>query len=253
MLDRRFLMNPIIVIPSRMASTRLPGKPLAAIGGLPMIAHVVRAAQAAAIGPVVVAAADQAIADALAGMDVTVIMTAADLPSGSDRVCAAVDAVDPAQDHDVVINLQGDLPLFAPQDLRRVLLPLAEGRFDLSTLVAPVRDEAEATTASVVKAVCAFDTEARVARALYFSRAAVPSGPGPLWHHVGVYGWRRQALKRFVALPPSPLEQRESLEQLRALENGMTIGCAVVDHAPHGVDTPADLEKVRMIMAERGN
>ncbi|MCQ9154513.1 3-deoxy-manno-octulosonate cytidylyltransferase [Acidomonas methanolica] len=242
-------MNPIIVIPTRMASTRLPGKPLAGIGGEPMIRRVVRRALAAELGPVVVAAAEAEIVEAVALPGVRVVLTDPALPSGSDRVHAAVEAVDAAGLHDVVVNLQGDLPLFPPDDLRRVLLPLERGEYDLATLVARVTEEREIAASSIVKAACAFTEGDDVARALYFSRIAVPWGEGPLWHHIGVYGWRRAALRRFVSLPPSPLELRESLEQLRALEAGMAVGCVAIARAPLGVDTPEDLERVRAVVA----
>jgi len=236
-------MNPIVVIPARMASTRLPGKPLAAIAGRPMIAHVLERALQAGIGPVAVACCEAAVAEAVAAHGGRAVMTDPDLPSGSDRVHAALAAIDPEGFHDVVVNLQGDLPSLPPGYLKTVLEPLADGSFDLATLVAPVASEEEARSDSVVKAVCAFPA------ALYFSRAAVPWGAGPLWHHVGLYAWRRAALARFVALPPSPLELREKLEQLRALEAGMRIGVARVDHAPFGVDTQADLERARRDLA----
>jgi 3-deoxy-manno-octulosonate cytidylyltransferase (CMP-KDO synthetase) len=238
-------MNPVIIIPARLAATRLPGKPLAMIGGVPMIVHVLRRAQAAGIGPVAVACGDAAIAEAVRGAGGLAVMTDPALPSGSDRVHAALLAIDPARAHDVVVNLQGDLPSLPADFLRAVLAPLADPECDIATLVAPVTSDEEAAAPSVVKAVCAFRGGERVARALYFSRAAVPAGGGPLWHHIGIYAFRIQALARFVALPPSPLEQREKLEQLRALEAGMYVGVARVDHAPFGVDTPEDLERAR--------
>jgi 3-deoxy-manno-octulosonate cytidylyltransferase (CMP-KDO synthetase) len=238
-------MNPVIIIPARLAATRLPGKPLAMIGGVPMIVHVLLRAEAAGIGPVAVACGDAAIAAAVRHAGGLAVMTDPDLPSGSDRVYAALQAVDPAGSHDVVINLQGDLPSLPPAFLRAVLAPLADESCDIATLVAPVTTDAEAAAPSVVKAVCAFAGDATVARALYFSRAAVPAGAGPLWHHIGIYAFRRAALSRFVALAPSPLEQREKLEQLRALEAGMHVGVARVDHAPFGVDTPEDLARAQ--------
>lgn len=241
-------MNPIIVIPSRLASTRLPNKPLAEIDGKPMILQVALRALASGLGPVLVASGDQAILDALSGHDVAGVLTDPALPSGSDRVHAALQSHDPEGRHDVVINLQGDLPLIAPHSLSAALRPVAEG-FDIGTLVAPVETEEEAQRASVVKAACAFASGASVARALYFSRQPIPWGDGPLWHHVGVYAWRREALARFVALAPSPLERRESLEQLRALEAGMSIGCASIAEAPLGVDTPEDLVRIRQVLA----
>jgi 3-deoxy-manno-octulosonate cytidylyltransferase (CMP-KDO synthetase) len=242
-------VNPAIIIPARLAATRLPGKPLADIGGVPMIVHVLRRAQAAGVGPVAVACGDAAIADAVRDAGGTAILTDPNLPSGSDRVWAALQAMDPAGAHDVVINLQGDLPGLPPDFLRAVLAPLANPHVDIATLVAPVTTEAEAQAPSVVKAVCAFDADAAIAPALYFSRAAVPAGEGPLWHHVGIYAFRRAALARFVALPPSPLERREKLEQLRALEAGMRIWVARVGHAPFGVDTQADLDRARRELA----
>ena len=231
-----------------MASGRLPGKPLAAIAGLPMVIHVLHRAQEAAIGPVAVACAEPEIADAVRAAGGVAVPTDPGLPSGTDRVQAALAALDPSGAHDVVVNLQGDLPAIPPAYLRAVLAPLAEPGCDIATLVAPIETEAEAQAPSVVKAACAFADGQDVAPALYFSRSTIPSGPGPLWHHIGVYAYRRDALARFVALPPSPLELRESLEQLRALEAGMRIHCARVAHAPFGVDTPADLERIRREM-----
>ena len=238
-------MNPIVIIPARLAATRLPGKPLADIGGVPMIVRVLRLAEAAAVGPVAVACGDAAIEDAVRAAGGRAVMTDPDLPSGSDRVHAALAVLDPAGAHDVVVNLQGDLPGLPPAFLRAVLSPLADAAVDIATLVAPVGSAAEAAAPSVVKAVCAFEGGRDVARALYFSRVAAPWGDGPLWHHVGIYAFRRAALARFVALPPSALEQREKLEQLRALEAGMVVAVARVDHAPFGVDTPADLARAR--------
>ncbi|WP_025884823.1 3-deoxy-manno-octulosonate cytidylyltransferase [Asaia prunellae] len=238
-------MKPIIVIPSRLASTRLPNKPLAEIDGIPMILHVALRAREARLGPVLVASGDATILDVLAGHDIEGVLTDPALPSGSDRVYAALQEYDPDGDHDVVINLQGDLPLIAPSSLASALRPVREERYDIGTLVAPVETQEEATRESVVKAACAFGAKQSIARALYFSRQTIPWGSGPLWHHVGVYAWRREALARFVSLPPSGLEKRESLEQLRALEAGMTIGCVAIDEAPLGVDTPADLIRVR--------
>jgi len=245
-------MTPLIIIPARMASTRLPGKPLADIGGRPMIAHVVSCALRADIGEVVVAAAEPEIADAARAAGARAVLTDAALPSGSDRVHQAAELIDPERRHGVVINLQGDLPYFGADMLRQSLHVLDEPTFDLGTIAAPITTAEEAAAASVVKIACALsegDVGARRAvRALYFSRVAIPANAGPLWHHVGIYAWRRDALRRFVALPPSPLEQRESLEQLRALEAGMTIGCAAVAQAPFGVDTPVDLERARAMI-----
>lgn len=238
-------MHPIIVIPTRMASTRLPGKPLADIHGRPMILHVLDRAREAGIGPIVIACAEDETAAVVREDGAVAVVTDPALPRGTDRMHAALEAIDPQGRHDVVINLQGDLPSIPPDYLRTVLAPLADPRFDIATLVAPIASAEEAASASVVKAACAFDEGQAVAPALYFSRAAIPSGEGPLWHHIGIYAFRRPALARFVALPESSLERREALEQLRALEAGMRIGCARVAHAPFGVDTPADLERAR--------
>jgi 3-deoxy-manno-octulosonate cytidylyltransferase (CMP-KDO synthetase) len=245
-------MNPLVLIPARMASTRLPGKPLADIAGRPMILHVLDRAREADVGPVAVAACEPEVADIVRDAGGQVVMTDARLPSGSDRVHAAARLLDPDDRHDVVINLQGDLPALPPSDLRAALVPLENPVFDIATLVTPITSAAEAAAASVVKAACAFAPGVTAARVLYFSRAAIPWGDGPLWHHVGVYAYRRAALGRFVGLPESALEQREKLEQLRALEAGMVIGCAEVAEAPFGVDTPADLERVRTRMAAPG-
>ncbi|MFT8720225.1 3-deoxy-manno-octulosonate cytidylyltransferase [Acetobacter sp.] len=246
------MTSPIVIIPARMASSRLPGKPLAEIAGRPMIVHVLERALAADVGRVVVAAAEPEIVDAVRGAGGEAVLTEPDLPSGSDRVHAALQQLDPTGRHDVIVNLQGDLPGLDPQTLRASLLPLGDSTVAIGTLVAPIRDEVEAQTDSVVKVACAFASEtAPIARALYFSRSRIPWGDGPLWHHIGVYAWRRAALERFVALPEAPLEKRERLEQLRALEAGMSIGCARVADAPFGVDTPADLERARRILGEQ--
>lgn len=240
-------MTPIILIPARLGSTRLPGKVLADIAGLPMIAHVLKRGQEAQLGPVSVACCEEEVAQAVEKHGGIAVLTDPALPSGSDRIHAALNELDPAGRHDVVINLQGDLPSIDPAYLAQVLRPLEQG-YDIGTLVAPITSTAEAASPSVVKCVCAFAEGESVAPALYFSRAAVPYGEGPLWHHIGIYAYRREALGRFVALPPSALEQREKLEQLRALEAGMRIGAVRVDAAPFGVDTPADLEHARQIL-----
>jgi 3-deoxy-manno-octulosonate cytidylyltransferase (CMP-KDO synthetase) len=246
-------IRPIIVIPARMAATRLPGKPLADIAGKPMIVHVLERAAEAALGPVLVACGDPEIAEAVEASDGRAVMTDPDLPSGSDRVLAAVETVDPNGAHDVVVNLQGDLPTIAPAAIAAVLEPLADPAVDIATLVAPIDDPAERDDPNVVKAVLDFGApdqmQRRTARALYFSRATVPAGEGPLYHHIGIYAFRRAALKRFVALPPSGLEKRERLEQLRALEAGMRIDAALIDDVPLGVDTEADLAKARERLA----
>ena len=231
-----------------MASTRLPGKPLALIAGRPMVLHVLDRAQEADIGPVAVACADQEIADAVRAAGGIAVMTDPSLPSGSDRVHAALATLDPQARHDVVVNLQGDLPTMPALQLRAVITPLSDPAIDIATLVAPIETAEEAALPSVVKAACAFERGRAVSPALYFSRVPIPSGEGPLWHHIGIYAYRRAALARFVSLPESPLERREKLEQLRALEAGMRIACARVDHAPFGVDTPADLARARLIL-----
>jgi 3-deoxy-manno-octulosonate cytidylyltransferase (CMP-KDO synthetase) len=243
-------VNPIVVSPARMAATRLPGKPLADIHGRPMIAHVLEHAEAAAIGPVIVACAEPVVAEAVAAAGGRAVMTDPDLPSGSDRVHAALAAFDPgpARRFDIVVNVQSDFPTLVPEALRAVLRPLDDPATDIGTLICPITSEEEAATASVVKAVCASPARGRPGVALYFSRLPVPWGEGPRWHHIGVYAYRRAALDRFVALPPSALERREKLEQLRAIEAGMRIGCAEVEAAPFGVDTPDDLERARRIL-----
>jgi 3-deoxy-manno-octulosonate cytidylyltransferase (CMP-KDO synthetase) len=244
-------MNPIVIIPARMASQRLPGKPLADIHGEPMIVHVWRRAMEAGLGPVVVACAERAIAVAIEAAGGRAVLTRPDHPSGSDRIFEAVSLLDPSRRHDVIVNLQGDLPLIDPAAIKASLLPLANPEVDIATLAAPITDEAELTSLSVVKIAAGFAPGARIARALYFSRLPVPSGAGAHYHHIGLYAYRRAALERFVTLAPSPLEQRESLEQLRALEAGMRIDVALVDSVPFGVDTPADLARARQLMAER--
>jgi len=245
-------LNPIVVIPARLASTRLPNKPLAAINGRPMIVHMLELGRAADLGPVAVACGDAAIAEAVRAAGGRAVLTDPALPSGSDRVFAALAELDPEGRHDVVVNLQGDFPTLSAEQLRMAVAPLADPGIDIGTLVVPIVSEAEANTASFVKAACAFGEGQTVAPALYFSRQPIPWGEGPRWHHVGIYAYRRAALTRYVALPPSPLELRENLEQLRALEAGMRIGCARIDHGPFGVDTPEDLERARRLLAPAG-
>jgi len=242
-------LNPIVVIPARLASTRLPNKPLADIHGRPMIAHMLGLGREAGLGPVAVACGDAAIANAVRAAGGRAVLTDPALPSGSDRVFAALAELDPEGRHDVVVNLQGDFPTLTAAQLRMAVAPLADPGIDIGTLVVPIASEAEANTASFVKAACAFAEGQPVAPALYFSRQPIPWGDGPRWHHVGIYAYRRAALARYVALPPSPLELRENLEQLRALEAGMRIGCARIDHGPFGVDTPEDLERARRLLA----
>ncbi|WP_149537807.1 3-deoxy-manno-octulosonate cytidylyltransferase [Siccirubricoccus phaeus] len=245
-------MNPIVLIPSRLASTRLPNKPLADIHGAPMIVHVLRRALEADCGPVAVATDTPAIAEAVRAAGGQAVMTAADHPSGSDRIQEALGRLDPDGRYDVVLNVQGDLPSIDPRAIRVALAPLETPEVALSTLVAEITREEERTASQVVKFVGSPLGGGRH-RALYFTRATAPWGEGPLWHHIGLYGWRRTALSRFVALPPSVLEQREKLEQLRALEAGMRIDAMEVDVVPLGVDTAEDLERARTILASRGS
>jgi len=246
------MSEPLILIPARMASTRLPGKPLADIHGLAMIVHVWRRAMEAKAGRVAVAAAEQEIADAITRAGGESILTEPDHPSGSDRVFEAVMKLDPGARHDVVVNLQGDLPTLDPALVKTVIAPLIDPSVDLATLVTEIREPSERTNPNVVKAVLALDVAGRQGRALYFTRAAAPWGDGPLFHHIGIYAWRRAALARFVGLPPSPLEKQERLEQLRALEAGMNVAACVVDAVPLGVDTPEDLARARAILDPKG-
>jgi 3-deoxy-manno-octulosonate cytidylyltransferase (CMP-KDO synthetase) len=238
----------LILIPARMASTRLPGKPLADIAGEPMIVRVMRQAQAARLGPVVVATDSEAIFACVEKAGGRAVMTRADHVSGSDRIFEALLAADPEAGIPVVINLQGDLPTLPPSDLTRVVEPLTDTAVDIGTLAAEISRPEERADPNVVKVV-GTSIAARRLRALYFTRATAPWGAGPLYHHIGVYAYRRPALERFVKLPPSPLEQREKLEQLRALEAGMRIDVSIVDTIPLGVDTLEDLERAREILA----
>ncbi|MBY0564168.1 MAG: 3-deoxy-manno-octulosonate cytidylyltransferase [Hyphomonadaceae bacterium] len=233
----------IIVIPARMASTRLPGKPIADIHGRPMIAWVIALAQRSGVGPVLVAAAETEIADAARTAGAEAVLTDPDLPSGSDRVHAALEAFDSARRFDVAVNLQGDMPTMAPADVARAAAALRPGA-DIATLVSPSSDAAERDNPNVVKAIRAAD-----GRCLAFTRASAPWGEGPIERHVGIYVYRRDALARFVAAPPSPLELREKLEQMRALEMGMTIVADAVADFPKGVDSPSDLEAARALLA----
>jgi 3-deoxy-manno-octulosonate cytidylyltransferase (CMP-KDO synthetase) len=244
-------VNPIVVIPARMASTRLPGKPLADINGTPMIVHMLERGREADIGAVAVACAEPEIAEVVRAAGGRAVLTDPALPSGSDRVHAALAELDPDGQHDVVVNLQGDFPTLDPVGLRLVITPLEDPKVDIGTLVVPIRDETEAATESFVKAACAFEGDRTIAPALYFSRQPIPWGSGPRWHHVGIYAYRRAVLDRYVSLPPSPLERRESLEQLRALEDGMRIACVRMQHGPFGVDTAEDLERARAWDLER--
>lgn len=238
-------MNPIVLIPARMAATRLPGKPLADIGGVEMIVRVLRQAEASNSGPVAVAAGDPEIVRAVEAAGGQAVLTDPDLPSGSDRILAALAALDPGGQHDVVINLQGDMPFVGPEVLAACAGLMADQpACDIATVVAPEASPADRTNPDVVKAILSLQPDGRSGRALYFTRSTL-YGDAPVWRHVGIYGYRRAALERFNAARPSPLEQREKLEQLRALELGMTIWAAVADAAPISVDTPADLEAAR--------
>jgi 3-deoxy-manno-octulosonate cytidylyltransferase (CMP-KDO synthetase) len=241
-------MKAIVLIPARMASTRLPGKPLADIAGKPMIVRVWEQAVKAAVGPVVVAAAEAEIVAAIEQVGGRAVLTTPDLPSGSDRIFEALNRVDPTGDHDVIVNLQGDLPALDPAYVRIVADALINARSDVATLATEINDPADRTNPNVPKPVIAWDSHGRTGRALYFTRATAPHGEGPLYFHIGIYAYTRAALTRFVALPPSPLERREKLEQLRALEAGMSFAVARVDSVPLSVDTPADLEKARRLL-----
>jgi 3-deoxy-manno-octulosonate cytidylyltransferase (CMP-KDO synthetase) len=253
--------QPIVVIPARLASSRLPGKPLADIHGQPMIVQVWRRAMEAAVGPVLVACGDAAIADAVRKAGGDAVLTRPDHPSGSDRIFEALQTADPTGRYDAVVNLQGDLPTVDPLAIRACLAPLDEPAVDIGTIATLIASEEERANPNMVKAVIAFPEakaglsaeapRAKAGRALYFSRLPVPSGEGPHYHHVGIYAFRRDALARFIALPPGILELRERLEQLRALEAGMRIDVALVDSAPFGVDTPADLARARAILTPK--
>jgi 3-deoxy-manno-octulosonate cytidylyltransferase (CMP-KDO synthetase) len=238
----------LILIPARMASTRLPGKPLLDIAGEPMIVHVMRRAQAARLGEVVVATDSEVIAACVEKAGGRAVMTRADHASGSDRIFEALAVADAQRKRGIIVNVQADLPTIAPSDIAAAIAPLADPAVDIATVAAEITRGEERTDPNVVKLVGTPVGERRL-RTLYFTRAAAPAGEGPLYHHIGLYAFRRPALERFVALTPSPLEQREKLEQLRALEAGMRIDATIVDSVPLGVDTPADLERAREILA----
>lgn len=249
-------LSPLVLIPARLASTRLPDKPLADIHGKPMIVHCVERALEAGIGPVAVAAADAAIAEAVTAAGYTAVMTNPDHPSGSDRICEALSVLDPEGRYDAVVNVQGDLPTLESSVVHAVLAPLArDPAVDIATAVAEIVEPSERDNPNVVKAFVAFGpdagTDPPIARALTFTRATAPTGDGPLYHHIGLYAYRRAALERFVSLPPGVLEKRERLEQLRALEAGMRIDAALVRTVPLGVDTPEDLDRARAILAKK--
>jgi 3-deoxy-manno-octulosonate cytidylyltransferase (CMP-KDO synthetase) len=244
-------MTPLVLIPARLAASRLPGKPLALIGGVPMIVRVWRQAQAAAIGPVAVAAGDPQIVEAVQAAGGQAVMTDPALPSGSDRILAALREIDPEGSHEAIINLQGDMPFVDAQILAACARLLADrAGCDIATVVTPEASPADRTNPDVVKAVLAMEADERSGRALYFTRSTL-FGDGPVWRHVGIYGYRRAALEAFNTAPPSPLERRERLEQLRALELGLSIWAAVADTAPLSVDTHADLEAARAFAAAR--
>jgi 3-deoxy-manno-octulosonate cytidylyltransferase (CMP-KDO synthetase) len=238
----------LIVIPARMASTRLPGKPLIDIAGAAMIVHVLRRAEAAAIGPVVVATDSEAIATCIEKADGRAVMTRVDHVCGSDRIFEALATIDPAGEYDTIVNVQGDLPTILPADIRAAIGPLFDPNVEIATLAAEITRPEERADPNVVKVIGTPVGPKRL-RALYFTRATAPAGDGPLYHHIGLYAFRRHALERFVSLPPSALEQREKLEQLRALEAGMRIDVAIVESVPLGVDTPEDLARARALMA----
>jgi 3-deoxy-manno-octulosonate cytidylyltransferase (CMP-KDO synthetase) len=240
----------LILIPARMASTRLPGKPLADIAGVPMIVHVWRRAAAAGIGPAVVATDSSEVAAAVEKSGGKAIMTRSDHVSGTDRIHEALAKVDPACRAGIIVNMQGDLPTLEPGNLSSAVALLGEPTVDIATLAAEIKKPDERFNPNVVKVVGTPLGPSRL-RALYFTRATAPAGDGPLYHHIGLYAFRRAALDRFVALPPSPLEMREKLEQLRALEAGMRIDVAIVDTVPLGVDTPEDLETARAMLTTR--
>lgn len=241
-------LRPLVLVPARLAATRLPRKPLADIHGEPMVVHVWRRAMEAGVGTVVVAADSPEVAEAVVAAGGQAVLTNPNHPSGSDRIHEALEALDPDRDFNVIVNVQGDLPTIEPEAIRACLAPLQEPEVDISTLVAEITREEEKTAPSVVKMVGTELSPGRF-RCLYFTRATAPTGPGPLYHHIGLYGYRREALERFVKLPPSPLEIREKLEQLRALEAGMRIDAVKVDVTPLGVDTHEDLERARDMLA----
>ncbi len=242
--------NVLILIPARMAATRLPGKPLADIAGEPMIVHVWRRALAAKSGPVVVATDAPEVAEAVKKAGGQAVLTRADHACGTDRIFEAASKVDPAAAARIIVNVQGDLPTLDPRHIGAAVSLLEDAAVDIATLAAAITRAEERTNPNVVKVIGSPVAPSRL-RALYFTRASAPYGPGPLYHHIGLYAYRRAALERFVGLPCSPLEKRESLEQLRALEAGMRVDVAIVDEVPLGVDTPEDLETARVVLTNR--
>ncbi|MGN6536276.1 MAG: 3-deoxy-manno-octulosonate cytidylyltransferase [Mesorhizobium sp.] len=241
-------MSTLLLIPARMASTRLPGKPLADIAGAPMIVHVARRAAESDLGRVVVATDTEAVAEAVRVHGFEAVMTRADHQSGSDRIFEALTTLDPTGQVETIVNVQGDLPTVEPAVIKAALKPFEEAAVDIATLGVEIIDEDEKTNPNVVKIVGSPLSPTRL-KALYFTRATAPWGDGPLYHHIGLYAYRRAALERFVALKQSPLETRERLEQLRALEAGMRIDAEIVRSVPLGVDTPQDLERARQILS----
>ena len=240
--------NPIILIPARMNSTRLPNKPLADINGVPMIVRVWQIAVDANIGRVIVASGDTEISKAIQNEGGEAILTDPALPSGSDRIFAALEKADPSKKHDIIINLQGDLPLLERSTITAAYNLMDNDQVDIGTVAAKIIIPEEKLSSSIVKAIVAWNNDGMTGKALYFTRAPAPTGNGPMYHHIGLYTYKRHALERFVKLPISPLEQQERLEQLRALENGMRIDVALVDTVPFGVDTPEDLEKAKLLI-----
>ena len=238
-------LKPVILIPARMGSTRFPGKVLADIAGVPMIVQVWRRAKEAKVGRVVVAAAEPVIVAAIEAAGGEAVLTDPDHPSGSDRIHEALQKIDPTGNYDAVVNVQGDLPTIEPAVISAAIMPLKDPAVDIATIGSVIAIDKEMTDPNVVKAVAGIPPGKNIGRALYFTRATAPSGIGPLYHHIGIYAYRRPALERFVALPPGVLEKREKLEQLRALEAGMRIDLVLVDTVPLGVDTPADLVRAR--------
>ncbi len=244
------MSDTVVLIPARMKASRLPDKPLADIAGTPMIVHVLRRATEAAVGRVVVACAEPVIAEAVRAAGGEAVMTDPELPSGTDRIRQALGTIDPDRRFSRVVNLQGDLPTLDPRVLGQVLEPLDRLGTPMATLACATDDPREKADPNVVKAVVSLDPhDPKIGRALYFTRATCPSGDGPILHHIGIYAFTRDTLERFADLPPSPLEQRERLEQLRALENGIAIGVRLVDTVPFGVDTPYDLDRARQILS----
>ena len=241
-------MDVICIVPARMAASRLPGKPMADIGGRPMIVHVMNRAAAAGVGEVIVATDAEVIARAVTEAGGRAIMTRADHASGSDRIFEALRIADPQGRAKIVVNVQGDLPTLEPKDLKAALGPLADPAVDVATLAAEIKDPQERGNPNVVKVVGS-PVDPRRLRALYFTRATAPHGEGPLYHHIGLYAYRRAALEKFVTLPPSALERRERLEHLRLLEAGLRIDVTIVDSVPLGVDTPEDLTRARALLA----